>query len=818
MRVIRTGHRILLLTAVFLMAFIFNIYLSQRQTTASEDADYEALPVSALPVISTDINGITGGRLNIMHGYKGDISSDVTADTLTILPADRRLPLHISSNGSYISGITYEIRMQDTSELVERTTLSDYTRSADGIDAVLSVPNLIIRDREYTLDVILSVEGSGDVYYHSRLIMPEEQQTVQEMLTLALDFSARNYDYETARANTTYVETDGSADDTTLAYTTLKSTFKNLAYADLDLAPAGDKDVRLLHYDGNSGEILIRTMASGGGGAQADIYEIEESFSMRVGIERIYMMNYSRRIREVFTVAESNLVGRRLTLGINEESELSYMTGGEGRYVYFVATRDLWAYDTREGEMRRVWSLRGDDLLDIDSAYQKNAVDMLRTDASGGLTFLAYGYMSRGEHEGQTGISVMYYDTAECALTERFFIPVAQTYEKLDQDMKKLAHLGSNSVLYIKVGDTVYGIDMMSEGVIEIVSGVREGMYHVSDDMSKLAWQEKADAAGSEIIHILDMDTGVKREIKAGEGKLLRSYGFIGRDLAVAICLEGKEWRLNGLVRAVPASAIEMYDDELAVVKHYEKEGQYIFDVGISDGRINMTLAREQTGGTFVISGEDTIVSSVLPPTRSEGIGSYISEDRGRIFYVQMNENMGRSGSRVQNVTAVRSSRIVLSRLGGVLAHRYDAYAEGRMTGSYETLTDAISAVYARMGSVRCDGMLIYNRAGTVTSRIIADVQYQAQDILKARENGTMQSLFGLGLRPLLYFVGIRCPVLAYDADGRPLLIYAYDKTDISIYDIEEDKKYRKPIDEAAAEFETAHNDFGYVPAISSSF
>ena len=177
-----------------------------------------------------------------------------------------------------------------------------------------------------------------------------------------------------------------------------------------------------------------------------------------------------------------------------------------------------------------------------------------------------------------------------------------------------------------------------------------------------------------------------------------------------------------------------------------------------------------------------------------------------------MEENMGRSGADVQTVTAIQSSRITLSHLGGVLAHRYDAYAQGRMTGSYEDLADAIAAVYAKMGVVRRDGELIYNRAGTVTSRIIADVQNQAQDILKARKNGTMQSLFGLSLRPVLYFVGTKHPVLVYDAQSRPLLIYAYDKSDISIYDIEEDRKYRKPIDEAAEEFEAAHNDFGYLP------
>ena len=808
----KAGHRILLLAAVFLLAFIFNIYVSQKQTVVSEDSEYSSLPVSVLPVISTDLNGMATDRLNIMHGYTGEVSDDVTSDTLALLPEDRKLSLHITDNGSYISGITYEIRTMDTADLIERTTLTDYARTSGHMDVVLPIQNLIIKGKEYSLDITLTVEDVGDVHYYSRMVLLDEQQTAQDMLQLALDFSARNYDYETARANTTYVETDGSADDTTLAYTTLRSTFKNLAYSDLNLVPSEDKDIRFIHYDGNSGEILIRTMASGGTGQDGDIYEIEESFSMRVGIERIYMMNYSRRIREVFNPSGQKLSGKRLMLGINEDSELSYLSGGEGRYTYFVATRDLWCYDTKDGELRRVWSFRDRDLLDIDGAYQKDAVSLLGTDGTGSLTFLVYGYMNRGVHEGQVGISAMYYDTTEKNVTEKFFIPVSETYEKLSLDMDTLAHLGSNNVLYLKVGDTIYGIDMMSENMIEVASGVREGAYYVSDDMQNLAWQENMDDFGSSVIHVLDMDTGTKNEVRAEEGKLLRSCGFIGRDLAVAICSKDKEWKINGIVRSIPADALEMLDDELTVVKHYEKEGHYISNIQISDGRINIALAKEESEGTFVITGEDTIVSSVLPPTRSEGIGNYVSEDKGRVFFVQLEENIGRSDSSVEEATALRSTMITLSRLGGVRAHQYDAYAEGRMTGSFENLADAIASVYAKMGSVRHDGVLIYNRAGTMTSRIIADVQNQAGDILKARNNGIVQSLFGLSLRPVLYYVGIRYPVLAYDADSRPLLIYAYDKTDISIYDIEEDRKYRKPIDEAAEEFEAAYNDFCYVP------
>ena len=806
----KTGQKVLLLTVVFLMAFIFNVYVSQKQTVISEDSEYSALPASVLPVISAK-NDIVGDRLNIMHGYTGDISSDVADDTLTLLPEDRRLSLHITNNGSYVSKISYEIRTTDTADLIERTALTDYTRASEYIDAVLPIQNLIIKGKEYSLDITLTVEDVGDVHYYSRLVLLDEQQTAQDMLQLAVDFSSRNYDYETARANTTYVETDGSADDTTLAYTTLRSTFKNLAYSNLKLVPSEDKDIRFIHYDGNSGEILMRTMASDSTGGDAGIYEIEESFSMRVGIERIYMMNYSRRIREVFSPSEQKLTGKRLMLGINDENELSYLSGGEKRYTYFVTTRDLWCCDSKDGELRRVWSFRGSDLLDIDCAYQKNAVSMLSTDGTGNLTFLVYGYMSRGSHEGQVGISAMYYDTAEKTVTEKFFVPVDETYEKLNLDMKTLAHLGSNNVLYIKVGDTIYGIDMTSENMIEVAAGVREGAYYVSDDMKNLAWQEVMDDFGSEVIHVLDMDTGEKREVKAEEGKILRSYGFIGRDLAVAICSKDQEWKLNGIVRSIPADALEMLDDELAVVKHYEKDGYYISDIEISDGRVNIALVKKESEGTFVITGEDTIVSSVLPPSRSEGIGNYVSEDRGRVFFVQLEENIGRADSSVEEATALRSTMITLSRLGGVRAHQYDAYAEGRMTGSYEKLADAIASVYQKMGSVRLDGNLAYNRAGTVTSRIIADVQYQAQELLKARENGTMQSLFGLSLRPVLYYVGIKCPVLAYDADSRPLIIYAYDKTDISIYDIEEGVKYRKPIDEAAQEFEKAHNDFGFV-------
>ena len=84
--------------------------------------------------------------------------------------------------------------------------------------------------------------------------------------------------------------------------------------------------------------------------ARAAYYDVIESFTMKLGAQRIYMMNYDRRADQIFTGESSAYSGDRIQLGVSDAEDLQSMQDEAGKYRAFVANRALWIYDTGKKE------------------------------------------------------------------------------------------------------------------------------------------------------------------------------------------------------------------------------------------------------------------------------------------------------------------------------------------------------------------------------------------------------------------------------------------------------------------------------------
>jgi hypothetical protein len=59
-------------------------------------------------------------------------------------------------------------------------------------------------------------------------------------------------------------------------------------------------------------------------------------------------------------------------------------------------------------------------------------IQLLEADGNGNVTFAVYGYMNRGEHEGQVGVAVYYYNVEQSSVEEKVFIPTDTSWGKCD--------------------------------------------------------------------------------------------------------------------------------------------------------------------------------------------------------------------------------------------------------------------------------------------------------------------------------------------------------------------------------------------------
>ena len=81
--------------------------------------------------------------------------------------------------------------------------------------------------------------------------------------------------------------------------------------------------------------------------------------------------------------------------------------------------------------------------MDIRENYDEHAIRILKADEGGSIDFVVYGYMNRGEHEGQVGVSVCHYDCVTNTVEEMLFIPTTLSYQVVKEQLDTFTRFSS---------------------------------------------------------------------------------------------------------------------------------------------------------------------------------------------------------------------------------------------------------------------------------------------------------------------------------------------------------------------------------------
>ena len=813
--------RIGILLAIFLSALI--IYLWWAGTLREQaDTVYVAMEQAALPVIYPEM---FGRDMNEMHGYFQDMGQKVARESLTVLPEDRRLQLHIQNGSTGILGIRFEIRTLDLERLLERTQVENWSDEGENQTVVLPIQNLLSKDTEYLLKIELDTEKLGTVYYYTRILWTDEE-IPRSMVDLAADFSSKTFDYEEARKSlTTYLEVSDTEDNSSFGKVTIRSNFTQMTWGQLKMQPVGDVHITLKEASGVMGTVALKyqaeRMTSEG---SRELYEVEENFTMKWNEIRTYLMDYERETNQIFAGERSSYSGKRIMLGITNDENIHAKSGPNGEVIAFVNNRDLWSYDQVDKRAFKIFSFRDGDLYDVKSNYDQHDIRILSVGESGDVTFMVYGYMNRGANEGKVGIAVYQYDESKNALQEMFFIPVEMPFEQLRGDIEQLAYLTGGNMLYVLVNQTIHGIDLNSNEYMVVADGLTEGSYAVASDESQIAWQEGSDVYHGESIHWMNLETGNKIDIQSEEGQYLRTLGFVEHDLVYGMAGRGEEWISNGRVRDLPMSAIEILNEDLAVESRYDKPGYYLTEVVVTDSRIHLARVQKTSENQYILSEKDTIVcneSAAFDPLA--GIGWYASEEKGKLYFVQIeNEIRGNTNVKMatpRKITYDKSEQLQLSFRPTSQSIRFYAYGGGHFLGSFVDFTDAMNAAHGKMGIVVDQNhRLIWSRVDRSGIRTIKEPVQAAALLLRHLPEFEASRQYddgiliidasGAVLNQILYFVDQGCPVVAYNRNGGYVLINGYDQYNITITDPVTGSTEKMGLNDGAEYFGMNDNDF----------
>lgn len=809
-----------ILAAIFVAAVIL-YFTFNRQSQNQDGTVFAAMQDAALPVVyvrmyDRDMNG--------MHGYRQDMGQVTARDSLTILPPDRALSIRIADSDEEILGIRYEIRSLDLERLVENTRLESWEQGEDGVSAVLPIQNLLTKEREYLLRLDIDTKRYGTVYYYTR-IMWTDNENIQSMVDLAVDFSASTFDYEKARNLVTYLESNDTEDNSTFGRTTIRSSFSQLTWGRLKMQPAGKVQVTLKELDGIMACVQLNYLASREGDSQnSEYYEVEESFTMKWNALRTYLMDYERTVNQIFQGNQSSYSGKRIMLGITNDDRVGVEKSEGGKVLAFRANRDLWSYNQDDRRAVKIFSFREEDLEDVRGSYTSHDIHILHVEDSGDIDFLVYGYMNRGNHEGQMGVACYRYDEGQNAIEERFFIPVKSTYEQLDADIRQLAARTSTDMLYLYVDHAIYGIDLKSNEYMVVADALVTGNYAISSDKKRIAWQEGGKLYESESLNLMDLETGEKIEIRGENGDLVRTLGFVGRDLVYGLARKGDLWIVNGRTRDLPMYALEIMNDQMEIESRYEKEGSYISGVTVEDSRVHLNRVSRLSEESYIEGQEDTIVCNEgMGPGELDGIGWYASQDKGKLYFVQV-DNEIRGGRNVRVLTPKRvgfdnAEILELKSNYQVQGIEFFAYGGGHLLGSFQDFTKAVQLAYDHMGMVvNKNQQILWNRvdrngAASIREPLTAYAplsrHLEGFSTSRAYSDGvTLLDARGCTMTQMLYFVGQGIPVLAYTGEGEYLLIHGFDQYNVTVYNPATRESMKVGLNDSTEYFRLRGNDF----------
>ena len=811
--------KIRILSVVFIAAIIVYFIWNRGNEEKNGVMIYTSIEEASLPVVYEDI---LGRKMNFLHGYTQDMKQSVSREALALLPEDRSMKIGISGYSGKINGMEYEIRSLDLEQLVERTQVDTWEDEGGEIKASLPIQNLLAKGKEYLLILTLDTPDKGKLFYYTRILWTDSGNG-KEMVDFAVDFATKTFDYEKARELTTYLETNASEDNSSFASVNIRSSFSVLTWGSLSVEPAGEMRVTLKDLNGVMGTVcleyeIFRNLEDG----TRELYEVEDSFTMRWDSSRIYLMNFERRTNQIFSGQRELFSGQRIMLGIVDNSRLSTAKSPSAGILAYVANRDLWVYNQNQAQGVKVFSLRSGEEVRGRDGERDYDIKILSVYDNGDVDFLVYGYMNRGIHEGSVGIAVYRYGGADNSIEERFFTPVTMSFEILKEDVDRLAHLGANGMLYLMADRTVYGIDLNSNEYMVLVESLQEGAYAVSATEHHFVWQEVG-LSGAGTIHLMNLETGMSREIAGSEEEICQPLGFVGEDFVYGTARRADTWVLNGRMEEEPMYRIDIMDKSGKIINQYEQENVYIVQVSVEGSRIHLTHAVKTGEQSFVFSKQDTIVcNQELSQAGQAGLETYEEKVRKKVYVIRLDKSVSNREVKLgipKKVIHEAAKYVELKSGTKAGESRFYAYGAGRYLGSSRDFTKALSLAYEKMGVVTDqNGQTLWNRVNRPTVRNLKEPLKAGASFLNRLEgfdgsNSFGEEVFlldarGCTLNQVLYFVGQGCPVAAYTGSGNYLLISGYDRHYVTLYNPVSDENQKMVLNEAAAYFAERGNDF----------
>lgn len=552
-------------------------------------------------------------------------------------------------------------------------------------------------------------------------------------------------------------------------------------------------------------------------------------------------------MNQVFNGDQRVLYDGGILLGM-AEPDVAYESNAKGTVVSFVQDRDLWTYNKTKNELSLVFSFANMEGSDARSRNDEHAIRIISVDSKGNTTFAVYGYMNRGEHEGQVGVDVYYFDIANNAVEEKAFIPSTKAFAIAEDELGKMVYYNQEQhLLYVLAGGTLYQVDL-EHGKQEILAAdLDEGQYVVSDDGHLMAFQPEGEVNTASEVRVLNLANGESYTVQAAPAEdpetgnpifrlnqkedsedgtvpdmAIRPLGFVYNDFVCGYLRTADQGVTVAGDPIVPMYKMEIRSTSNEVSKTYAQDGIYLSDILIEKGLVTLNRLSKE-GDVYTGAPQDYITNNEERKETKvtlETFATVLKEKQMRLVFADGIEDLEPKILRPKQV--VEDTPITISFDDKVKTDKYYVYGVGELVAVYDR------AAYAIQKAEQISGVVISSEQSYIWEKGNRDLAYYSETVpfTKAEGQASMDAcvqymeqfgarrvnLTGCTLDQVLYIISKGLPVITMTDAGHAILLTGYDMETVTYMDPDNGGEFTVSLEQMGAIVAGGGNTFiGYV-------
>lgn len=836
-RMKKTIIRIAVCVVVFLAsALIIGSIMNQGHNNMTME-----MAPATLPMITMESGGVA---CNELHGNTVEMDVAYQKDCITLLGEGRQANFTVDTFGREITGISTEVRSIDGSRLIENSEVTGWKANGKSFSVSLTLKDLIDTNTQYSLTLILELEGEQKVYYYTTILWNDDVH-ISEILEFATDFHGKLYDKEVAKELTKYLEPNSKlTDNGTFHKVNIHSSFQQITWGSLEPVQEDAASIRLTQISGNVASLLMDFVVSTGEGKNKIYYNVEEYYRVRYTSERMYLLDYERTMTQIPDTTRM-YANDKILLGITDEN-VGMMESADGNTVVFSDMGQLLSYNAATNRLTVIFSFYDKDNADRRTLYDNHGIKILDVDEGGNVKFAVYGYMNRGRHEGETGIQIISYDNSLNTIEEEVYIPYSKSYAVLKDEMEQLLYRNRQQHVYFFLENGVYDVDLENRSAEQLVSIRQDDSLQVSENHEIIVWQEGDDINHSNQLNVRNLNTGEQTVIRAQDGEAIRPLGFMGEDIIYGVARESDIRTENSGQIFYPMYKVCISNSSGNNLKEYGQDGIYIVDCAIEGNQITLSRIQRSENGSYQEILNDQIMNNVEEEPGQNKVVTADIDIYERYVQIQTKTTIDTKTIKVLNPKEVvfeGGRELTLDAVSEV--SRYYVYNAYGVQGIYSAPGKAVKEAYDSSGVVTNDrGITVWLKGNRVSRNQIMAIKEEsvtdqknsltvcldnilrhagitrnteydlaqgktAIQILEENMTGVqVLDLSGCSLDAVLYYVNQDIPVLAILEDGEAVLVTGFNEFNFVIMEPSTGKLYKKGMNDATTWFAENGNHF----------